>query len=78
MNKQIPAFWYNNELYIKVVPVKKLFHSTTIHEVVTRGDVFAVRLRDHNLTVIPGTAKITPAVIYYRPDHIQLQHQLPL
>ena len=78
MNKQIPVFWYANTLYMKVVPVKSLLRSTTMYEVITRGDVFAVSLKDHKLTVIPGTAKIIPAIVYYREDHIQLQHQLPL
>ncbi len=40
--------------YYRVRPCKRLFNSTTIWEVVNRGDVFAVRMYDGVLTVIPG------------------------
>ena len=29
-----------------------------VHSVVNRGDIFAVRLEDSVLTIIPGTAKV--------------------
>ena len=54
------AFIYNDRKYISVVPVKALFSSNLIHNVVTRGDVFAVDLDTQLLTIIPGRAKITP------------------
>ena len=52
------AFYYNNDLYIRVIPGKNLFKSTMIHEVVNRGDIFAVRVHDSLLTIIPGTAQV--------------------
>jgi hypothetical protein len=48
------AFLYQGELYMRVIPGKMLFKSTMVHEVVNRGDVFAVRLRDCALTIISG------------------------
>jgi len=55
----LQAFEYNGDFYIRVIPGKNLFKSTMVHEVVNRGDVFAVRLRDSLLTIIPGTAEVT-------------------
>ena len=52
------AFRYKDEWYLRVVPTKRLFNSTTIWEVVNRGDIFAVRLIDQVLTVIPGNAEV--------------------
>lgn len=40
--------------YIKVTPSKALFRSTMVHEVVTRGDIFAVDPRTNTLTILPG------------------------
>ena len=60
-------FTLNGKPYMSMVPVKTLLRSTTIYEIVTRGDVFAVCLEDGKFTVIPGTANITPvksAIIY--------------
>ena len=62
----LTAFRYNGDLYIRVVPVKSLFRSNMVYEVTTRGDVFAVRLRDQALTVIPGTATVGHTTIEYR------------
>lgn len=44
----------DGELYIRVIPSKALFRSTMVHEVVNRGDVFAIRVRDSTLTIISG------------------------
>ena len=52
------AFIYNNELYIRCIPGKNLFKSTMVHEVVNRGDIFALRVRDQVLTIVPGTAEV--------------------
>ncbi len=41
-------------LYTKVTPAKTLFHSTMVHEVVNRGDIFAVEVATGKLTVIDG------------------------
>ena len=40
--------------YCKVIPAKKLFNSTMIHEVITRGDFFAVDLETGTLTILAG------------------------
>jgi hypothetical protein len=52
------TFTYNNDLYIRCIPGKNLFKSTLVHDVVNRGDVFAVRVRDQMLTIIPGDAQV--------------------
>lgn len=44
----------DGELYIRVIPSKALFKSTMVHEVVNRGDVFAIRVSDSTLTIISG------------------------
>jgi hypothetical protein len=53
------TFTYNNDLYIRCIPGKNLFKSTMVHEVVNRGDIFALRVRDQVLTIIPGDATVT-------------------
>lgn len=53
------AFIYNGRRYIRCVPAKSLFRSTMVHEVVNRGDVFAVDVETQMLTVIPGNAAVT-------------------
>jgi hypothetical protein len=52
------VFRYKDEYYLRVVPVKNLFRSNMIHGVVVRGDIFAVRIRDSALTVIPGNSEV--------------------
>ena len=52
------AFIYEGDYYLRVIPVKRMFNSTMVHDVVTRGDVFAVRIKDSAFTVIPGTAQV--------------------
>lgn len=52
------AFLHNNELYIKVTPGKNLFKSTMVHEVINRGDIFAVRLSDCRLTILDGNIEV--------------------
>jgi hypothetical protein len=58
--KTLAAFYYRNELYIRLIPAKPLFNSTLVHEVVNRGDVFAMRVADQKMTVLKGIEKITP------------------
>lgn len=61
MSKQTYRFFmYEDQLYTWAVPVKMLFRSTMVHDVVTRGDIFAVRISDRALTVIPGGRTIYP------------------
>jgi hypothetical protein len=57
--KTLTSFYYKGELYIRLVPVKALFQSSMVHEVVNRGSVFAMRVRDQALTVVPGKADVT-------------------
>lgn len=52
------CFYYKDRLYTRILPSKRLFNSTTIYEVVNRGDVFALCLEDMRFTVIPG--KLSP------------------
>ena len=40
--------------YYKVIPAKRLFNSTMVHEVITRGDFFAVDIETGTLTVLAG------------------------
>lgn len=55
----LKTFIYNDELYIRLVPSKRMFQSTLIHQVVNRGDIFAMRVSDQQFTVIPGKAQVT-------------------
>lgn len=52
------VFDLDGTLYLRVVPGKKLFQSTMVHEIVNRGDIFAVRLEDSVLTIIPGKSQV--------------------
>lgn len=52
------TFTYNNELYIRCIPGKNLFKSTMVHDVVNRGDIFALRVSDQVMTIIPGKAEV--------------------
>jgi hypothetical protein len=51
-------FLYQDKPYIKVIPSKRLFNSTMVHEVVTRGDFFAVCMLDHSLTILPTNTNL--------------------
>lgn len=68
-SNQLISFYYKNELYIRVIPSKRLFNSTMVHEVVNRGDAFALRVSDQQLTIIPGRAEVT---------HTHVTHNTPL
>ena len=61
------CFIYNNDLYIRCIPGKNLFKSTMVHEVVNRGDIFAVRVRDQMLTIVSGTAEVEHTEINLEP-----------
>ena len=45
-------FTYKGAPHIEVIPVKSLFRSNLVHEVVTRGDKFVVNLETGELTII--------------------------
>jgi len=66
---KLKCFYYKDELHIRLVPAKPLFNSTLVHEVVNRGDVFAMRVKDQQLTIVPGKAEVT---------HIELPVDIPL
>ena len=66
---QLISFYYRNQLYIRVIPSKRLFNSTMVHEVVNRGDCFGLRVEDQQLTIIPGGAQVT---------HTHMTHDTPL
>ena len=55
----LKVFELDGTLYMRVIPGKKLFQSTMVHDVVNRGDIFAVRLEDSVLTIIPGKSQVT-------------------
>ena len=50
--------------YYKVIPAKRLFNSTMIHEVITRGDFFAVDLETGTLTILAGHLLASPSNTY--------------
>jgi hypothetical protein len=50
----LEVFMYNGVPYMKVTPVKALFNSTMVHEVVNRGDIFVVNMLSGVLTVVPN------------------------
>lgn len=52
-NIQLPTFTHNKQLHLKITPAKKLFNSTLIHEVINRGDVFALNLSTGIFTILP-------------------------
>lgn len=52
------TFTYKDELYIRCIPSKALFKSTMVHDVVNRGDIFALRVSDQVMTIIPGKAEV--------------------
>ena len=49
-------FCYNGVPYLRIIPCKQLFKSTTIHEVVNRGSFFAVNMNTRVFTVLPNGA----------------------
>ena len=61
--KQLNAFYYKDELYIRLIPSKSMFNSTLVHEVVNRGDVFAMRVSNQQFTVVPGKAEVTHTTV---------------
>jgi len=53
MSSKALFFIYRDQLHMKVVPCKALLRSTTIYEVLVRGDIFAVNMKTNVLTVVP-------------------------
>lgn len=52
------AFIYQGKTYLRAIPGKNLFKSTMVHEVVNRGDIFALEVETQRLTIIPGSAQV--------------------
>ena len=46
------SFYFDGQLYMKMIPTKSLFHSSTVYDVVTRGDFFAVNLETGVFTIL--------------------------
>lgn len=60
------GFIHEGKTYIQVKPVKKLFQSNLIHDVITRGDIFAVNIQTQELTIISGKSD----VVHIRIDQL--------
>jgi len=54
MNKRY--VFRDGTIYLVCRPVKTLFRSNMIHDVITRGDYFAVNIETGDLTIIKGDA----------------------
>ena len=54
--KSSKVFVYEGRPFMKIIPSKALFRSTTIHEVVNRGDIFALNLATGIFTILPNGA----------------------
>jgi len=65
------CFKYRDRFYLRIFPTKRLFNSTTVWEIVNRGDIFALDLETLQFTVIPGIANVeffTLEMQVYKPD----------
>ena len=51
---KLKTIYLDGRNFVKVVPAKRLFNSTMVHEVCTRGDFFAVDIETGTLTVLAG------------------------
>ena len=58
---KLKALYIDGRNYYKVIPAKRLFNSTMIHEVITRGDFFAVDLETGTLTILAGHLLSSPS-----------------
>lgn len=47
-------FIFNDTEFLKITPAKRLFNSTLVHEVINRGDIFALNTSTGIFTVISG------------------------
>ena len=57
---KLKALYLDGRNFVKVIPAKRLFNSTMIHEVITRGDFFAVDLETGTLTILAGHLLASP------------------
>jgi hypothetical protein len=49
------VFVFNNQPMMRITPSKRLFNSTTIYEVVNRGDCFVLNLQTGVFGIIKGS-----------------------
>lgn len=56
----VKAFILNGDIWIRCTPVKQLFRSNMVHNVVNRGDYFAVNTKTGEMTIIPGKLFVIP------------------
>ena len=52
-------FYHEGQPYMRMIPAKGLFHSTTVYEVITRGDMFAVNLDTGVFTILKAGSDAT-------------------
>lgn len=71
---QLHTFTHNNQLHLKITPAKKLFNSTLIHEVVNRGDVFALNLSTGIFTILPRHYYAGAYVVHQTHDLTLSEH----
>ena len=61
---KLKTIYLDGRNFVKVVPAKRLFNSTMVHEVCTRGDFFAVDLETGTLTILAGHLLASPSNTY--------------
>lgn len=49
----LTAFTFKDQPHIKIIPTKTLLRSTTLYEIITRGDILALNLITGQFTVVP-------------------------
>lgn len=87
----LTAFLYKDQPHIKIIPTKTLLRSTTLYEIITRGDILALNLTTGVFTVIPQATPVQPYEIQIQrkrvrktagrnsgKDHSSIQEQLVL
>lgn len=57
--EKMKAFIYKGQTYIRLIPGKRLFQSTMVHDVVNRGDIFGMNIETQVFTIIPGNAQVS-------------------
>ena len=70
------AFIYKGRTYIRMSPGKRLFNSTTIWEVVNRGDVFAMDIETQVFTIVPGKSQVEHIEIHAMPSVATIAKEL--
>jgi hypothetical protein len=55
----------NDRVFMLVTPVKSLFHSSLVHDVVTSGRKFAVDMNTGELTILPVSRESSLTIMLY-------------